>query len=653
MKTLLTVRCQRNSYWKGLALLVFSVASSLSFAQTSDYRGMMEFQQHCATCHESPVPGSRALGRSDLKALPAAKIYDALTVGKMSVIAQGLSDDVKRRIAEWLSGRPIEESDRSVAAMTNACLSGVKLSNPLAGSNWLGWSPDPTTSARFQPADTAGLDAADVANLKLKWAFALPGAATLRSQPIVGAGWLWVGSDNGMVYALDATTGCVYWSFESQRPVISSLTLGPTPGSPDRYSLYFGDFAANVYALDAETGKLLWSTEVGEHHAAAVSGSVVLDPSGERLVVPIGSWEEVASTHPSYECCTSTGGVAVLDVKTGQTIWKVSTLAMEAKPLWKNKLGVQQYGPSGAAVWSAPTIDAKRNAVYVGTANAYVPVPDGGASDAIFSFDLSSGELLWSKQLLAEDANAFSCDGSESSQQYCSGAQQGPNDDVSAPPIIYTLANGKQVLLASQESRRLTVLDPDKKGAIIWQDIPSDRSTGVSGNLGPASDGKLLYVPLAFATDQGFESTEGIEGKGGLVALKPETGEAVWTTIIPPPAKCAKDQPKLKVSANKYCTSANQGAVTVIPGVAFTGSVDGTMRAFSTADGRVLWDYYSKRDYQTINGIEGRGGSVGGPGPTVVNGMVYWGSGYAILGTTPGNVLLAFSVESDASSEQR
>ena len=462
-----------------------------------------------------------------------------------------------------------------------------------------------------------------------------------------------MGSDNGMVYALDATTGCVHWSFESQRPVISSLTLGPTPGSPDRYSLYFGDFAANVYALDAETGKLLWSTEVGEHHAAAVSGSVVLDPSGERLVVPIGSWEEVASTHPSYECCTSTGGVAVLDVKTGQTIWKVSTLAMEAKPLWKNKLGVQQYGPSGAAVWSAPTIDAKRNAVYVGTANAYVPVPDGGASDAIFSFDLSSGELLWSKQLLAEDANAFSCDGSESSQQYCSGAQQGPNDDVSAPPIIYTLANGKQVLLASQESRRLTVLDPDKKGAIIWQDIPSDRSTGVSGNLGPASDGKLLYVPLAFATDQEFESTEGIEGEGGLVALKPETGEAVWTTIIPPPAKCAKDQPKLKVSANKYCTSANQGAVTVIPGVAFTGSVDGTMRAFSTADGRVLWDYYSKRDYQTINGIEGRGGSVGGPGPTVVNGMVYWGSGYAILGTTPGNVLLAFSVESDASSEQR
>jgi len=207
--------------------------------------------------------------------------------------------------------------------------------------------------------------------------------------------------------------------------------------------------------------------------------------------------------------------------------------------------------------------------------------------------------------------------------------------------------------LASQESRRLTVLDPDKKGAIIWQGIPSDRATGVSGNLGPASDGQLLYVPLAFATDQEFESTEGIEGEGGLVALNPETGEAVWTTIIPPPAKCAKDQPKLRVSANKYCTSANQGAVTVIPGVAFTGSVDGTMRAFSTADGEVLWDYYSKRDYQTINGIEGRGGSVGGPGPTVVNGMVYWGSGYSILGTTSGNVLLAFSVEPDALSEQR
>ena len=148
MKIILPVCCHLNTYWKGFAILAFSVASSLTFAQTSDYRGMTEFQQHCATCHENQLPDSRALSRSDLKAMPAAKIYDALTSGKMSVIAQGLNDDVKRRISEWLSGRPILETDRSEAAMTNACPTGLKLGNPLIGSNWLGWSPDPITSAR-------------------------------------------------------------------------------------------------------------------------------------------------------------------------------------------------------------------------------------------------------------------------------------------------------------------------------------------------------------------------------------------------------------------------------------------------------------------------------------------------------------------------
>lgn len=650
MKTVLQVRRQLKSYWKGLVILAFSVASSYSFAQTSDYRGMMEFQAHCASCHEKPVPGTRALSRSDLKAMPASKIYEAMTVGKMSVIAEGIDDQVKRRIAEWLSGQPISSVDRSAAGMTNACPSGVKLNNPLSGPNWLGWSPDSTTSARFQTADKARVSAADISNLQLKWAFALPGAGSMRSQPIVAAGWLWIGSDNGMVYALDADTGCVHWSFEAQRPVVSSLTLGPRAGADDRYALYFGDFSSNVYALDAETGELLWSVLLGDHHAAAISGSVVLDPSGERLVVPIGSWEEVASTHPSYECCTSRGGVAALDAKTGQTIWKVATLDMEAKPLWKNKLGIQQYGPSGAAVWSAPTIDPKRNAVYVGTANSYVPVPDGGASDAVFAFDLSSGKLLWSKQLLADDANSFTCDGSDSSQKYCAGKENGPNDDISAPPILHTLANGKQIILASQESRRITALDPDRDGAILWQGTPSDRPTGVSGNMGPATDGELLYVPLAYADDQEFESVEGIKGEGGLVAVQPETGKAVWTKVIPAPTACKgkKSGPEIP---DKYCTSANQASVTLIPGVAFTGSVDGTMRAFSTDDGSVLWQYYSKRPYQTINGIDGHGGSMGGIGPTVVDGMVYWGSGYAILGTVPGNVLLAFTPQSDAKDE--
>ena len=628
-----------------VALALASQAlSSLTSAQTSDYHGMVDFQDYCASCHETPAPGMSIPTRAELKAMPAAKIYESMTVGKMSVNARGLSVAQKRRIAEWLSGRPVMDIDRSAAAMSNACPSGARLDNPLTGARWIGWSPDQTTSARFQAAAAAGLDAAAVSNLKLKWAFGLPGAATLRSQPTVGDGWLWVGSDNSMVYALDAATGRVHWSFEAERPVISTISIGPMAGSPGRYAAYFGDFGANVYALDAETGKQLWATGVGDHHAAVVSGSVVLDPSGERLIVPIGSWEEVLGSSSSYECCTSRGGVVALDVKTGSQIWKTPTLALEARPLWKNERGVQQFGPSGAAVWSAPTIDPRRNAVYVGTANSYVPVPDDGASDAIFAFGLSSGKLLWSRQLLGDDANISNCNTSEGAQKYCSGKKGGHNDDVSAPPILHTLASGRQILIASQESRRITVLDPDRSGAIIWQGVPSDRETGVSGNLGPADDGELLYVPLAFATHQEVESSEGLKGAGGLVALYPETGRRAWTTVIPAPTDCPE-------SASRYCTSANQGAATVIPGVVFTGSVDGTMRAYSARDGSVLWAYPTNRPFETINGVKGHGGSIGGPGPTVVNGMVYWGSGYAVLGTTPGNVLLAFSIESGSGSD--
>ena len=115
----------------------------------------------------------------------------------------------------------------------------------------------------------------------------------------------------------------------------------------------------------------------------------------------------------------------------------------------------------------------------VGTSNAYVPVPDGGASDAILAFDVRTGKLLWSQQLLEDDANLNGCgDTPEEYQKNCPGKQQGPNDDIGAPPILHTLESGRQILIASQESRTTTVLDPDRNGAIIWQGIPSDRGDG-------------------------------------------------------------------------------------------------------------------------------------------------------------------------------
>jgi polyvinyl alcohol dehydrogenase (cytochrome) len=456
-----------------------------------------------------------------------------------------------------------------------------------------------------------------------------------------------------MVYALDARSGCVHWSFEAKRPVLTAVSIGSQRGSRGRYAAYFGDHGGNVYALDAETGKELWQKHVDEHPGAIITGSVTLDRSSNRLLVPVSSWEEVSGESLSYECCTFRGSVLALEAGTGRQIWKTYTME-KPRPLWENKLGKIQYGPAGSAVWVTPTLDLKRRALYFGTSNAYNTEPDKGTSDAFFAFNLDTGGLRWRYQATANDVDLNGCGKTkEDRDKYCPGKLKGPNDDVPAAPIIHTLANGRQLIIGVQESRRITVMDPDN-GQVIWQKIPSDRPTATTGNLGPGDDGELLYVPLAFQRKPLSEENvqrdgesgnkvdgEGgikLDGEGGITAIRPETGELVWTTILPKPTNCPAPE-------SRWCSSGNQGAVTVIPGVVFTGSVDGTLRAFSTRDGNVLWSFATNRAFTTTNGIEGHGGTIGGPGPTVVGGMVYAGSGYTIVGSMPGNVLLAFGVE--------
>jgi polyvinyl alcohol dehydrogenase (cytochrome) len=87
------------------------------------------------------------------------------------------------------------------------------------------------------------------------------------------------------------------------------------------------------------------------------------------------------------------------------------------------------------------------------------------------------------------------------------------------------------------------------------------------------------------------------------------------------------------------------GAVTLIPGVAFSGSMDGHLRAYETSGGKIIWDYDTDRDFETVNGVKAHGGSLNGAGPAVVGGMLYVNSGYGSLGGMPGNVLLAFGGE--------
>jgi polyvinyl alcohol dehydrogenase (cytochrome) len=391
---------------------------------------------------------------------------------------------------------------------------------------------------------------------------------------------------------------------------------------------------ANVYAVDARTGTPLWKRRVEDHPTARVTGAPVLHAN--RLYVPVSSAEELSGAVPQYECCTFRGSIVALEATTGTQVWKTYTIPQTPTPVRKNAVGIQLWGPSGAAVWASPTIDLQRGVLYVTTGDNYSDPPTP-TSDAIVALDLGSGKVLWSRQFTVGDAYNIACESPDPTN--CPQAK-GPDLDFGSSPILRTLPNGKRVLLAGQKSGMLHAVDPDNNGAILWQQRVGQGGTLGGIQWGPAADTDTIYVALSDVRlrvkgdpERGVALELDAKAGGGLFAYRVENGDKKWAT---PPPSCGERSP---------CSPAQSAAITVIPGVVFSGSVDGHLRAYSTQDGRMVWEYDAARDYDTVNGVKARGGSFDGPGPTVADGMLYVYSGYGVWGGMPGNVLLVFSVD--------
>ena len=324
------------------------------------------FDQKCATCHGNPNV-ARAPGLMALKSMTPEAIYGALNNGAMSAQGKDLAEGQKRMLAEYLSERSFGAVEIGDAAhMPNRCSANpaIDLSKP----SFNGWGND-LGNTRFQPAKAAGLAAGDVPNLKLKWAFGIPGATSIYGQPAVVSGRVLFGANTGYVYALDADSGCVHWSFQADGGVRSAITVGRVNGHAGvRDAAWFGDLKGNVYALDAMTGKLLWRVSADKHPLAHITGAPRL--YNGRLYVPVASGEEAAGATSAYPCCTFRGSVVALDADTGRPIWKTYTISDEPKPTRKTSLGTQLWGPSGGGVWNSPTIDPKRHALYIGTGDS-------------------------------------------------------------------------------------------------------------------------------------------------------------------------------------------------------------------------------------------------------------------------------------------
>jgi polyvinyl alcohol dehydrogenase (cytochrome) len=495
-----------------------------------------------------------------------------------------------------------------VLAQADKCPSAARFD--LSGASWNGWSPD-SSNARFQPAGGAQIPADQVTKLKLKWAFGFPGAKAVLGAPVVAGGRVFLGADTGNVYSLDAATGCLYWSFQADAGVRSAVTVERLA---EKYVAYFGDLKANAYALDAASGEMLWKVRVDEHPRALITAAPKV--FGGRLYVPVASGEEGAGVNPNYPCCTFRGSVVALDAATGRQIWKTFTIAEEPKQLGKNSNGAARWAPAGGGVWNSPTIDAQRRALYIGTGDAYTePAPK--TTDAILALALDTGKIVWSVQDTENDAWLAGCNGARPSEN-CPKTL-GPDHDFGSSPILKTLPDGRTLLIAGQKSGNVWAHDPDRKGAVLWRTALVNNTTEFGGKIvwGGAADDQNAYFGL---------------GPGGIAAVQLQDGERKWFTAL---------EPAPAVAAHP----GQDGALSAIPGVVFSGGFDGVLRALAADTGRVLWEYDTVRDFPTVNGVAAKGGSLSVAGPTVAAGMLFAGSGYVgVRNGMPGNVLLAFSL---------
>ena len=601
----------RNSVFL-LALAILATSLPVESAVS----GEAVYQKRCASCHDST--NERTPPREALKQLSVQRILRTLDFGVMINVAYVLSRDEREAVANFLG---VQRPDPPVPPQAYCSERAVNI-GATPSPSWKGWGPDGTNTRYVR---TSGIALNQVAGLKLKWAYGFEGDISAFGAPTVLGKTLFLGSAGGAVQALSTDSGCVRWLFQASGPVRSAPVAVPNGKA---HVLVFTDLTGWVYGLEAETGHLLWKKKVETHDTARMTGTAAV--YNGMVFIPAASWEETRASNPEYPCCTFRGSVTALRAKDGVQVWKTYTIREEPRQLEKASGSVGSWGPSGAGVWSSPTLDTKRGLLYVSTGDNFSS-PSTDMSDAVLALDIKTGRVTWSRQVTPGDIFSGACSG---------GNCPGPDFDFGSSVLIEKLTNGRDVLLAGQKSGVVFALDPDRRGEVLWQTRVGKGGTNGGVQWGMASDGENVYAAVSDLIRKAPPNTviqvglppDPTQG-GGLSALRIATGEKVWYAA---PPSCG---------SRPLCSPAQPQAVTAIPGVVFSGSVDGHLRAFTTEEGRLLWDFDTMREYQTVNGVRAKGGSLDGAGPVIVGGMLFINSGYARNGAVAGNVLLAFAPE--------
>ncbi len=563
-----------------VSALLASGSASAQPAQPSQSAQETLFQQNCVVCHGNPA--TRAPTRASLRAMSPDFIVEAVTDGIMKDPGSALTPGQRVSLAEYLTGRKVGAQ----APMAGRC-TGTPPPMSLEGPLFNGWGAN-LQNWRYQPEP--GISAAQLERLDLKWAFGFPGVVAVFGQPTLVGGRVFVGTQSGHVYSLDAKSGCYYWDYAASTGVRTAITIARIG---DRDVALFGDRRGHVYAVDAMTGKTIWKVAPNSDSAVGVTGSPVLFEG--RLYVPYSGGDDSAAINPAYECCKGRGAVVALDAATGATIWIANTIS-EATPQAKNSIGTQLWGPSGVSVWAAPTIDEQRRVLYVGTGDNH-SAPATDTSDAVLALSLDTGKLVWSRQLLAGDMGNLSC--FTAAKTNCP-EPHGPDYDLGGSANLIALGNGKRLLVIGQKSGMVWALDPDDQGRIVWRTRVGHGGPLGGVQWGTATDGKRVYAAVSDLALLGFNPITLDPSKGGgLHALAADTGAVLWTA--PAPTACA---------GRTSCSPAQSAAVTATPDYVLSGAVDGHIRAYATADGSVLWDYDMAKPFTTVNGVKANGGSL-------------------------------------------
>lgn len=576
------------------------------------------FQSNCIHCHNGSVP--KAPHAISFNMMSTGSIVSAITEGVMRQQAAHLSQEERVQIAQYLSG-----AVDSVAHEVKAC--GTDFMPVLAATSppWNGWGGG-IRNQRFQEAESAGINLNTVDQLELKWAFAYPGATRARSQPLVHGNTVFVGSQQGTVYALDLSSGCAHWQYDAGAEVRNGLTVAHLESQSDPV-LFFGDFSAQVHAISARTGVSLWKSSVATHADATITGSIKYHEG--RLYVPISSSEWATAADPGYPCCTFRGSVAALNATDGSVFWNSFVIPEASHETGEtNSAGAKRMAPAGAPVWNSPTIDTKRGLLYVGTGEGYTS-PATKTSDAVIAMRLDDGGIVWSQQLLAGDAWNMAC--------FIGGGgncpeENGPDLDIGASTILW---QGKQrdLLLVGQKSGDVYALDPSAGGQTVWHKKLGRGGYAGGVHWGMTANKDTLFVPIA---DTYFPGLPEAEGFPGLHALDPLAGTVRWYT--PALDECPEDKkPACDPGLSAAATSSNQ--------LIFAGGFDGLLRAYEASSGQVLWKYNSLGDFETVSGEVGKGGSIESDGPVLANGHLLVNSGYQFGSRMPGNVLLVFGLK--------